>query len=367
MMMMCERVNSSDSDSDGKDGKVARSVTLVSNNITLNANDDTSVRFGSGSLSVLLRIGERGTEGPHHVSHCQQSHDYKTKKLLVLVPTKLLNDTTQQTRHQPSTMKNLLILLQLAFLTFWCSLATAFVPHALVPMPSKLLLLSKTKLLAELPRRDFQTCLFSGFVGGNALSGRSNKANAAIETAAATGVVAVTTTRQPPLADIKMVRLKLPRGGFGREYVALKLKVNDSGPYDFMVDSGLTLEMISPHLQNILGLQDGKNRMSGLAAGGSTVSNALVPLTGAAIAGEGGGEDLPLPQLTAAVTPFPQEHIDPAHDPVEGMLGMEVVRTVQYGNMYTSISRKCLLSTQRTNSSLVVLLLLFLDSYKCST
>jgi hypothetical protein len=107
----------------------------------------------------------------------------------------------------------------------------------------------------------------------------------------------------------------------------------------FMVDSGLTLEMISPHLQKILGIQEGKNRLSGLAAGGSTTSNALVPLTGAAIAGDGG--DLPLPQLTAAVTPFPQEHIDPAHDPVEGMLGMEVVRKETCKNIKLDESTAC--------------------------
>ncbi|KAL3894504.1 MAG: hypothetical protein SGARI_007724, partial [Bacillariaceae sp.] len=122
-----------------------------------------------------------------------------------------------------------------------------------------------------------------------------------------------------------MVRLKLPRGGFGREYVALKLNVQGTGPYDFMVDSGLTLEMITPHLQGMLGISDGKSRLSGLAAGGSTTSNPLVPLNGASIANDGGG-DIQLPQLTAAVTSFPQEHIDPAHDPVEGMLAMEVLQ-----------------------------------------
>jgi Aspartyl protease len=193
------------------------------------------------------------------------------------------------------------------FLAFGRPSAVAFAPQHVAP-PRTL-----TELHAEhLPRRDFQTGLLSGLVGGGSLSVGKKKAQAA-----ATG-----TTK--PLADVKMVRLKLPRGGFGREYVALKLNVKGSGPYDFMVDSGLTLEMITPHLQNMLGIQDGKNRLSGLAAGGSTVSNALVPLTGASIAGEDG--DLPLPQLTAAVTSFPQEHIDPNHDPVEGMLGMEVVR-----------------------------------------
>jgi hypothetical protein len=34
-----------------------------------------------------------------------------------------------------------------------------------------------------------------------------------------------------------------------------------------------------------------------------------------------GQPDLMLPPLTAVVTSFVQEHLDPEHDPVEGMLG----------------------------------------------
>jgi hypothetical protein len=60
-----------------------------------------------------------------------------------------------------------------------------------------------------------------------------------------------------PLADLPMVRLSLPQGGFGREYVALKLKIKGEGPFDFMVDTGLTTEFITPHLQQTLGI--GKN------------------------------------------------------------------------------------------------------------
>ena len=39
-----------------------------------------------------------------------------------------------------------------------------------------------------------------------------------------------------------------------------------------------------------------------------------------------GAEALRLPPLTAVVTDFVQSHLDPAHDPVEGMLGMELLR-----------------------------------------
>ena len=43
-----------------------------------------------------------------------------------------------------------------------------------------------------------------------------------------------------------MKRLKLPRGGLGREYVIIQVYIGNDGPFDFMVDSGLTTEMITP-------------------------------------------------------------------------------------------------------------------------
>jgi hypothetical protein len=85
--------------------------------------------------------------------------------------------------------------------------------------------------------------------------------------------------------------------------------------------------MISPHLQSILGINEGKSRLSGLAAGGSKTSNPLVELDGLLflVVVHCQSSNLALPRLTTAITPFPQEHINPAHD-VEGMLGMEFVR-----------------------------------------
>jgi hypothetical protein len=130
-----------------------------------------------------------------------------------------------------------------------------------------------------------------------------------------------------PLADLPMIRLKLPKAALGREYVALRLRVKGQGPYDFMVDSGLTTELITPHLQQSLGIATGKNKLQGLASGGSTQSNDLVKLTDVSLCcGKfSGDKEIELPSLTAVITDFPQEHIDPGHDPVEGMLGMEVL------------------------------------------
>lgn len=168
-------------------------------------------------------------------------------------------------------------------------------------------------MLFSMPRRDLLTV-----IGGCTCMSMAGKA--------------VTDERkevQEPLADLPMVRLSLPQGGFGREYVALKLKIKGEGPFDFMVDTGLTTEFITPHLQQTLGI--GKNaalsKIKGLAAGGTTVANDLVELNDAALCCGNvfGADELPLPTLHAIITDFPQEHIDPAHDPVEGMLGMEML------------------------------------------
>jgi hypothetical protein len=167
---------------------------------------------------------------------------------------------------------------------------------------------SPTIQLHGTPRRDV---LSSGAVLISALSGQAFRAEAG--------------TDEDLLADLPMIRLRLPQQGFGREYVAVQLKVGGEGPYDFMVDSGLTTEMITPHLTEVLKIQVGKNTISGLAAGGGRTSS-LVDLDDAALCCGKFSKDseLKLPKLHAVITDFPQEHMDPNHD-VEGMLGMELL------------------------------------------
>ena len=131
-----------------------------------------------------------------------------------------------------------------------------------------------------------------------------------------------------PLADVPMIRLKLPKNGLGREYVVVQLNIDGKGPFDFMVDSGLTTEMITPHLKDILHIATGSSKIRGLAAGGAGKENPLVELKAASLCcGDfrDGASLLPLASpLHAVVTDFPQGHIDPNHD-VEGMLGMELL------------------------------------------
>lgn len=127
-----------------------------------------------------------------------------------------------------------------------------------------------------------------------------------------------------PVADLPMIRLKLPRGGLGREYVAIRLKVDGQGPYEFMVDSGLTTELITPHLQQSLRITSGGEKMSGIGAGGGKLQD-LVELKQTTLCCGKGDQEIDIPNLHALITDFPQEHIDPAHDPVEGMIGMELL------------------------------------------
>ncbi|KAL3778399.1 hypothetical protein ACHAWO_013277 [Cyclotella atomus] len=146
-------------------------------------------------------------------------------------------------------------------------------------------------------------------------------ANAAATSAAAN------VNNDGPIADFPMRRLQLPKGGIGRSYILIQLYIQNTGPYDFMVDSGLTTELITPHLQSLLHLPNAGVSKQGLSAGAVGVTQSLVELKNVSLCGSSGSgeERFDLPPLTAIVTDFPQEHMDPSHDPVEGMLGMEVL------------------------------------------
>lgn len=129
-----------------------------------------------------------------------------------------------------------------------------------------------------------------------------------------------------------MTRLRLPPSSLGREYLAIPLYVQGQGPFEFMVDSGLSTELITPHLQQVLesysaGDKKKPRMVQGIAAGGVNMA-ALTELSGVSLPvsndkASSPSSAIPLPVLHAVVTDFPQEHLDPAHDPIEGMIGME--------------------------------------------
>jgi hypothetical protein len=170
------------------------------------------------------------------------------------------------------------------------------------------------------------------------------------------GASAASSTSTPGLlADVPMIRLQLPGNG-GEGFVAMQICLQNSfnddknnqqqQPYEFMLDTGLTLELVTPHFRRVLaegstarnsdentdyGATTKKSLYTGLTAAGSSSidSSSMVELKGLQIcsSGSSGGSTgaLDLPVLHAIISDFPQEHLDPKHDPVEGMLGMELL------------------------------------------
>lgn len=64
---------------------------------------------------------------------------------------------------------------------------------------------------------------------------------------------------------LPLCRLRLPKGTVGRDYVLLQLKLGGQGPFDFVVDTGLTAELITPHLKQV---GAGRGERRGHAQGG---------------------------------------------------------------------------------------------------
>lgn len=120
-----------------------------------------------------------------------------------------------------------------------------------------------------------------------------------------------------PLVDTPLRRLRLPKGGVGRDYVLVPIDLPGvKGTKEFMLDSGLTQEILTPVLVKNLRLAT-VGRVEGTTAAG-TRGYRQVELKGASVNG------VPLPTLRAAVSDFPQEHMDPKHD-VVGMAGLEMM------------------------------------------
>ena len=115
-------------------------------------------------------------------------------------------------------------------------------------------------------------------------------------------------------------RLKLPQGAVGRDYILVPLMIGGEGPFEFMLDSGLTGTIVTPSLCERLGIDASKgNQVRGTAAGGEADVQ-VVQINDATL--EDGS---PLDPLHAAVTDFVQERLDPEHN-VQGMVGVEFFR-----------------------------------------
>jgi len=129
-------------------------------------------------------------------------------------------------------------------------------------------------------------------------------------------IAALANLEPRPLVDIPLRRLRLPKGGVGRDYVLVPIDIPGEGTQEFMLDSGLTTEMITPVLKKRLGLAS-IGLVEGTTGAGTRDYN-VVEIKGASV------EGVTVPTLHATISDFPQEHMDPQHD-VTGMLGLELM------------------------------------------
>lgn len=168
-------------------------------------------------------------------------------------------------------------------------------------------------------RRDvLQSAVMAASLAGSSTGGGGG----APAVAAATTTTATTSS----LVDLPMIRFRLPGSSVDYAGVQVCLEGRRDEPVEFMLDTGLTLEMMTPHLSRQLGLRSRRTGIRGITAGGTSSGTDLVTWTGASLCGDGdGAAAFPLPEMHAIVTDFPQEHIDPGHDPIEGMLGQELL------------------------------------------
>ena len=170
---------------------------------------------------------------------------------------------------------------------------------------------------------------FQSGLAGALLPFFANQSNIVANAATTTTAATTSSNNNTPIADFPMRKLRLPKGGLGRDYIIIQLYIGGNGPLDFMVDSGLTTELITPHLQSILQAKSSGVTKQGLSAGDAGSLQTLVELDDVELCcGKFASDESLFPlkgPLHAIVTDFPQQHMDPSHDPVEGMLGMEVL------------------------------------------
>lgn len=134
-----------------------------------------------------------------------------------------------------------------------------------------------------------------------------------------------------PILDISMQKLKLPRFAVGTGPITMPVKIQDQGPFRFMVDTGLTKEIVSPQLMEMIQNSSHQKKkkksifqMQGLAAGGKAAKQDVIELSDVALVDETHPDVKVSPNLEAMVGDFVQVSLDP-QKPVAGMIGMDVL------------------------------------------
>jgi len=120
------------------------------------------------------------------------------------------------------------------------------------------------------------------------------------------------------LLEIPLLWFVLPQRLLGGDYVLVPLNIGDRGPYNFLVDTGLTTNLLTPQLCKELDLVPEDRGVKGLAGDGNVQVKTLA-LRGVYVDGR-----LEVPRFTAAVLDFPQRGYAAERGvAVHGMVGME--------------------------------------------
>eukprot|EP00667_Euglena_gracilis_P010780 EG_transcript_10983 len=121
-----------------------------------------------------------------------------------------------------------------------------------------------------------------------------------------------------PLVEIPLFWFVIPERLLGSDYVLLPLYIDGRGPFNFLVDTGLTINLLTPQLCQELAILAEDKGIRGLAGDGS-VQVKTVDLKGVTVE-----QKVPVPSFTAAVIDFPQRgYAEERGIVIHGMVGMQ--------------------------------------------
>jgi len=130
-----------------------------------------------------------------------------------------------------------------------------------------------------------------------------------------------------PLLTLPLTWFDLPNSLVGGDYVVLPMHLGDVGPLWFMVDTGMTTNLLTPSLCRDLGIVPRDNGVRGIGGDGN-LKVLTTTLDAVSIDGR-----LPVPRFNAAVVDFPQRRIAQKQGfEVVGIVGMQFLE--QYDLKY---------------------------------
>jgi hypothetical protein len=136
-----------------------------------------------------------------------------------------------------------------------------------------------------------------------------------------------------PIAEFPLLWFKLPDRLLGSDYVLIPLWIGDRGPLNFLVDTGLTTNLLTPQICDELNIVATDSGTKGMAGDGN-VALKTVGLRGVWIDGK-----IEIPKFTAGVIDFPQRlYAQERGLEVHGMVGMEFLE--QYDFKYAKDPEK---------------------------